>query len=60
MSSRHATFLRYYAMPFSYKIIYAIISYVLLDNPFFNDKNLEMSSKLFKFANDNLLLTIGG
>ena len=26
----------------------------------FIDKNLEMSSKLFKFANDNLLLTIGG
>ena len=26
----------------------------------FIDKNLEMSSKLFKFANDNLLLIIGG
>lgn len=38
MSSRHATFLRYYAMPFSYKIIYAIISYVLLENQFLSIK----------------------
>ena len=27
---------------------------------FLSIKNLEMSNKMFKFANDNLLLTIGG
>ena len=32
----------------------------LLADDIFIDKNLEMSIKLFKFANDNLLLTIGG
>lgn len=48
MSSRHATF-------------FALLRHAfLLSMTFFIDKNLEISSKLFKFANDNLLLTIGG